>query len=648
MPGRAEYFAYIMRRISRVGPGRALGVAIIASLLAPWQTIAGQSTPHRAILVSFDGFSEPWLRAYSDRASAPALWRMFDTGVCADAERPAMPSVTPTSHASIWTGAYANVNGVSASSNGALPWPEKTILDVTDGYSPRALRAEPIWISAARQGVTVWSHMATQSPQPPAYTPVDRSTPALDSARASAAAGIARPNVAAVNTYNELLAPARMIRSASELTWRLGSTRDSLRATIRDDSTVEVHLVRDPARSVLVHLAAPDTTSPRGRELARYFSKPLRIDLDGWRRTFVYFRLWDLSRDHTRVALFVSEARVVQANHAAIAESYDAAVQGVPGNGATKLLENGELGPRALDGGTGEAEDRYFETAELVSRQFLRGMVWGWDTYHPQLSTDYLPYPDEILHQYLGVAEPGAPGVSAAARANAVRMLKRAYVLVDLHLAELERLAAGAPGTRLFVTGEHGMRATWLSFRPNALLAHAGLLTLDAAGKVDLSRTKAAWTPGAWVAVNRVARKGGIVPPDSESAVLARAEQALLSARDAAGRRIVTRVFRPGTAEGDSLGIGGAGGGDLYVDVQPGYYWSAALGTAPVVAMHYPMGEHGFASIDRDMQPALCVLGGGAARRMGVVRTIDIAPTVSAWLGIAPPREATGRPLPIR
>ena len=100
---------------------------------------------------------------------------MFRNGVCAESVRPAFPSVTPTGHASIWTGAYANVNGVAAQSNGMLPVTVTSILDWTDGYKATSLRAEPIWITAARQGKTVYSHMATQSPRPPTYMPVDAS-----------------------------------------------------------------------------------------------------------------------------------------------------------------------------------------------------------------------------------------------------------------------------------------------------------------------------------------------------------------------------------------------------------------------------------------------------------------------------------------
>lgn len=623
---------------------RLLSLAGLALALA--MPVSAQRSARRAILVSFDGFSEQWMRAYADPSSTPALQRMFARGVCADVVRPAFPSVTPTSHAAIWTGAYSNVNGVSASANAALPWPEKSLLETTDGYKATALRAEPIWISAARQGRTVWSHMATQSPQAPAYLPITRSTPELDSARASAARANVLPNLAAVNTYNDLVEPARMIRSRAELSWAFGKSGDSLHARIVDDSTVRVSLGRTGSRGVTVRLAPTDTTSPRNRALARHFSPPLRVDLPDGRRTFVYFRLWELARDGSRLMLFVSEARVLQANRPDVAAAYDSAVQGVPGNGATKLMERGELGPRAHQGGSGIAELRYLETAELVTRQFLRGSEWGWKTYHPALMTDYLPYPDEVLHQFLAFAEPSTPGVAPAVRDVARRMLARGYMLADRHLARLERFAAQDRGsTRLFVTGEHGMRATWMSLRPNIILRDAGLLAADSAGVIDLSRTSVLWTPGAWFTVNTTAHKGGIVSPDSAGAVLARVETLMRGVRDSAGRPIVTRFFRSNTAEGDSLGIGGAGGGDLYVDLAPGYYWSASARGSALAPMTFPMGEHGFPSVDRDMQPALCIGNAGAPRRIGNARSIDIAPTISQWLGITPPREATGRPL---
>jgi hypothetical protein len=627
-----------MYEIARLG-AVAAAVAATAPLIA--QTT--QPTPHRAILVSFDGFSEQRFRELADSASAPHVWAMFRSGVCAESVRPAFPSVTPTGHASIWTGAYANVNGVAAQSNGRLPVTMTSILDWTDGYRATSLRAEPIWITAARQGKTVYSHMATQSPQPPTYMPIVRPIPALDSARAVGRAAMAMSTIAALNVYNELIAPARAIRSLAETSWAFGADGDSLHATVRDDSTIVVHLNEDREHAVDVHLAATDTAPIRGRALARFFSKPLRVDLSRNRTTFVYFRLFELAPDRSRFLLYASEARVVQANRPEVAASYDAAVQGIPGNAGERLMEHGDFGARVPNGGNGLAEYRYFETAELVTRQFMRGSAWGWNTYRADLTTDYLPYPDEALHTFLGYASSETPGVSPASRENARRMQKRANSLDDAYLEQMQSFAAGDPNMRIFVTGEHGMRPAWMSFRPNVVLARAGLVSLDTAGAIVLRRTRAAATSGGWVTVNRATRNSGVVPADSVEPVLRRVEAALRAVRDSNGKPIVTRVFRASTVEGDSLGIGGPGGGDLYWSLAPGYYWSPITTGPAVVPLAFPQGEHGYPSIDRDMHPALCILGDERSLRIGQVRSIDIAPSVSEWLGIAPPGDARGR-----
>ena len=625
-------------------PHRLGAVAAAMVVSSPLVAQATSSTnTHRAILVSFDGFSEQRFREYADSASAPHVWTMFRTSACAESVRPAFPSVTPTGHASIWTGAYANVNGVSAQSNAKLPLTMTSILDWTDGYRATSLRAEPIWITAARQGKTVYSHMATQSPQPPAYIPVVRPIPALDSARRAGIATMRLPSIAALNIYNELIAPGRLITKPEEMSWAFGTEGDSLHASIRDDSTVVVQLNGGWNQPVVVHLAPVDTTPVRGRPLARYFSAPLRIELSRDRRTFVYFRLFELARDRSKLMLYVSEARVMQANRPEVAQSYDAEVQGVPGNGATRLLEHGAFGSRVPNGGNGEAEYRYLETAELVTRQFMRGSVWGWKTYHADLTTDYLPYPDEALHTFLGYADPSTPGVARAGRENAARMIRRAYGFVDLYLEQLQSFAASDPNTRLFVTGEHGMRPAWMSFKPNVVLREAGLLSTDTAGAIILRRTRAAATSGGWVTVNRATRNVGVVPADSVEPILSRAEAALLAVRDSAGKPIVTRTFRVTGVEGDSLGIGGPGGGDLYWSLAPGYYWSSSAVGPAVSPLPFPQGEHGFPSIDHDMHAALCITGGKGARRIGEVRSIDIAPSVTEWLGIAPPGDARGK-----
>ena len=178
------------------------------------------------------------------------------------------------------------------------------------------------------------------------------------------------------------------------------------------------------------------------------------------------------------------------------------------------------------------------------------------------------------------------------------------------------------------------------------LLKEAGLLATDTTGNIDLSRTSAAATRGGWISVNRDTRKGGIVPRDSVDAVLRRVERTLRGAKDSAGGPIITQIWRATSPAADSLGFAGPAGGDLYYGLTLGYYPNASAQGTAVSPMLRPMGEHGFPSTDRDMWPAFCVHGTGVrGHRFGAVRAIDIAPTVSEWLGVFPPADARGRSL---
>src|SRR5262249_14158901 len=127
----------------------------------------------------------------------------------------------------------------------------------------------------------------------------------------------------------------------------------------------------------------------------------------------------------------------------------------------------------------------------------------------------------------------------------------------------------------------------------------------------------------------------------SEWETIAAAERALRAMRGPDGAPIVTRIWR--AAEGDSLGLGGPTGGDLYYEVAPGYKWNPQT-TGPLISDAEPTGEHGFASIASDMRTVFCALGPEfAAHRIGPARTIDVAPTIAEWLAIPPPRQAQGR-----
>ena len=314
-----------------------------------------------------------------------------------------------------------------------------------------------------------------------------------------------------------------------------------------------------------------------------------------------------------------------------------------------RFMERGELGPRASQGGDGTAEYRYMESVDW-SHAELVGTGGGDDAYVPPPSSRPItsPSPTRSFTPFSG---------SPTRRRRTFRPTRGAWrrrgcssapiELVDIRLEQMERLAASEPNTRLFVTGEHGMRPTSLVFKPNVVLSEAGLLATTSRamsifhGRPRCVDARSVGHRESPVAERRASRSaGGLRGRRARTR-----ERALLAARDSAGTQIVTRVFRAGTVEGDSLGLGGPGGGDLYIGLAPGYYWDSTPTGASVASLNFPQGEHGYPSTDRDMHPLLCILGDGAGRRIGEVRSIDIAPTVTAWLGISAPAEARGRVL---
>lgn len=635
-------------------------------------------TQRRAIVVSFDAFSESRLRSSVDRAAAPTFYSLFERGACAAYARPAMPSLTAPSHASIWTGTWGDVSGISANNQPILPRDQHSLTELASGFASAGLRAEPIWVTASLTGMRVAGHHPTQAPGVPGYPQLsgwDRDT-SLDRLRVRAESALARPTAHVLNGYNRQVSsdlvlterthsprvPATRWRglgrlgplgtSHREIAWRIG--RDSVFALFYGSGSSYTHVVvaareRDASTGVIAQAISADTSRPAGRPLARYFSDPLEIPLEGGvaaGRVVLRVRLFALAPDASSYLLFQPSLSVVESNHPQTAVEYASAIGGWLGNSATGPYERGAFGRTVMNGGDGTAEARYLETAELLTRQSMRGVEWLWNTHRPTLLLDYFPLIDNFEHAVYGYVDPASPRYDAAIASRVQELRRRAWALADLRLAHLRRLqrAAGLSTTALFVSGDHGMRSLWRTFRPNVALARAGLLATDTAGRIDLSRTRALSPNGYWVNANRVAWEGGIVQQAEEASVLAAAEQALLAARGIDGAPVVTRVFR--AAEHDSLGLGGPVGGDLYYELGPGYSWTSSARGAVVEEMPEPDANHGFPSVSPDMYTVLCTEGlAFPARRLGPARTIDVAPTVAEWLGITPPSTARGRSL---
>lgn len=623
---------------------------------------APQTPAERVIVVSFDALRLERL----PQQVVPTFLEVAQRAACAEYATVAFPSVTAAGHAALWTGAFGAVNGVTANSQIPLPQDAHRITDRESGFNFRALRAEPLWIAAARAGRTVVGHHVTQAPHAPRFPGVRLADSTASRQQQQAAAAVLRQqNALILNGYNETLAPARVLNAANTparpaQNWRgldrlpvgsiapleiaipVGTDTAFALITGRANYTrVFVNRTRSLEGATFADVAPVERQVPANRPLARHFSPPLRWEAGPERESALRIRVFEMAPDASHFLIFVPAMQIVEANRPEVARAYAAAAAGWTGNGSSV---GRALGPSFLDGGDGTAELRYLETVELATLTSIQGSEWAW-TQAPDLLLDYYALGDEIDHGYLGFTNDASPHYTPERAAFAQDIRSRVWAMADAKLATLKRFADADSNTVLILTGDHGMRPTWAEFRPNVMLIEAGLLTLDAQGRPDLSRTRAFSPNGYYIVLNRTAWLDGIVTPEQEEGVLRAVEAALQEVRDARGEHVVTRTWRATDPEAIRLGAGGPNGGDLYYETLPGYAWSWRY-EGPVAGASRPFAAHGYPPIAPDMYTELCFYGGGITPApLPPSRLIDVAPTVADLLGFPPPAQAIGTSL---
>jgi predicted AlkP superfamily phosphohydrolase/phosphomutase len=601
----------------------------------------------KAVLVTLDGAGASVVADAVARGVMHRLGRLRAAGATADGSLSSVPAKTAPGHAAIYTGTWSDANGIAGN---RVAVPGGRVTDEDTGYTSTHLRAEPIWATAAREGLRA---SVVSAPQIYPFAPYQRE---------KRFAGNFDRNLTLIEGFQNYEVPddvytAAELRPRAAAGWLhelpahdgealevqltvAGSRVDGLlyddpQDATRGLDTLYLGLDKDTQGGVTLKPAPA-----RGMDASAFAGLTLRI---GGTQAAAYFRLFELSPDAERILLYRTSVHPLRASKPRIEEPAFAATGGFMGGWAGRTYVDGGLGPVLWNGGDGTAERRYLETVALCIRQFTRLTDFAMDRTGWDLLVTYLPFPDGALHAWLGYLDPSLAGHDAGLARRLQPFLDEVLAASDAFVGHV----AGRAGAEALVAvgADHGMGGIDAVVSPNVALREAGLLAVDERGEIDLARTRAVYFTGnsTFVLINRAGREGGIVGPGEEDAVRRAVAAALTGIRDPrTGRSPVTAVLDPGQAKGDPAG-GGPEGGDLYLSVLPGYDLSGDV-SGDAVEPVAPRGAHGPNPERPEMLASFVVAGPGVAAgaKLGTIRQIDIAPTLCALLGISPPAQATG------
>jgi predicted AlkP superfamily phosphohydrolase/phosphomutase len=618
-------------------------IALLACAILAWTLPCptyGQTT--KAIVLAWDGTVPTFVDELVRQGKLPNLAKLIAGGAFADDVRPVFPSKTAPGFVSLMTGAPPRVTGISGNRVPREPRAEYTILDSVDGFSGTPSLAEPIWAAAQRAGKkVVISHIpsfaAENSENMVRFYGYDM---------IAGRDGIVTPRLSKPEpaiSWNNLPAsdaPALEISLAVAASKFFGLLVDDpadeqigydtlLLTRSRSGEDIEVKLKSNPA----------------GGTGELFWSGPVEVKTSGERSASVYFRLFELRGDGSDFFLyFTRPARAMVTPEDAVKEAGET-VRSFIGNGARILYQQGSFGRTIPNGGSGSAEARYLETVRFAQHQLMETNRWAlahlsWDMFFA-----YTPFPDESEHLWRGYLDPGLSNHRKEVADRLRPFLEQVYKSSDDHLGLF--LANRPADTIVAVISDHGMQAANKRFAINRLLQQKGLLVIDEQGRIDLSKTKVLYPSinNGYLLINSIDRKNGIVAPDQRKELARQVIELLSEVRD--GDQPVVKNVSDAETHGAEMGIGGPSGGDLYIELIPGYDFDPRTTPEPLITQVEPYGTHGANPEQSSLRTFMLFHGPGiaAGRRLQNVRIIDFVPTLSELLNFPAPKNSSGRVL---
>jgi len=310
---------------------------------------------------------------------------------------------------------------------------------------------------------------------------------------------------------------------------------------------------------------------------------------------------------------------------------------------------------------------------EAVSRAFFAGLVdektlieefeyqikwisnvakYLMDKYEASLYMMHWHFPDSLEHRILGMADPAGGMYDPDKAEEAWRILRLGYQIADKLVGEF--LKHVDEETYLMIVSDHGNSPNRKVYSIVKALAKKGLIKIEeqkgkqyinwAESKIFIDLTN--------IYVNLKSRyKNGIVEDSEYEDIRREVIDVLRSCKDQEGEYVVAFALR--REDAPMIGLWGEHVGDIVFVYSPGFTWGTQIiegeGSVKVGgANHGPQIPTAETEISSNYATFMIIgkdIKKGYVRpinRMGPVRLVDIASTVSYILGIKPPRHCQG------
>jgi len=584
------------------------------------------ATP-KVVVVSLDGAAAWLVEEMLARGVLPpngALARLARDGARAQGMVPVTPSLTAAAHVAMFTGAYAERNGIVGNS---LLLPGDPVSRTTSGFAA-PIAAETLWQAAQRQGKRVACVTAVGADARAPERTCDWTLAYGRTRGESSVVELAQEKnrTLATTGFEHIRLLAATPASPAPLALRAGREEEiPLTAyavdTVRDGrEAYDAVLLRAPGKG-----ANPPTRVATGKWA------PLRVASSGGTAA-TWVKLLALAEDGSSARLYLNEVGENSGAPAEFVEAMESRLGPWPGDPDNRSLERGLIDERL-----------WLEQAELLSRYLTGAAVAAMKEQEWDLFLTYLPLIDEVEHRFL-LRAPRHPDYDAeegARRARYSGYVDASYRLADQLLARL--MEAAPPGTNFVVVSDHGMIPVHTQVLVNAALEQAGIR----ASSDDTAEVRAVTSSTtAHFYVNLEGRRPtGVVPAEKYEELVERIVAALSGLRDPVSGETVFEAVRRRSELGELHLDAGERAGDVWATCRPGFYASsrlepgaAALQPAATFAAHGNLGSH------RRMHAIFFAAGAQVKPGpLGAINGVDVAPTVAALLGIAPPADSQGR-----